>query len=89
MPEVTQLELDLQPYLKTAQAFPETAEMGQLLTLIDRCLVDKPMSEQLEIAGNTISTLADVFGSKAQTMLDRWEVKWNPREPILPGIELD
>jgi hypothetical protein len=86
MPEFTQLELDLQPYLKTARAFPEAAEMRELLALLDQCLVDQPLSKQLEIAGHAMTTLSEVFGAKAQKLLDRWETRWNPREPIVVDL---
>jgi hypothetical protein len=84
--ELAQFEINLAPYLETAQAFPEAAEMHELLDLLDRAIVDRPLSEQLESAGSTIALLADVFEQKFAITLDKWEAKYHPREPVVPDL---
>lgn len=81
--EITQLEIDLTPYLETAQAFPEAAEMSQLCDLIERAIADKPLSVQLEEAGNAIAVLSGVLADKFEQTIDHWQQKHCPTEPIV------
>ena len=86
MPEITQLELNLQPYLETAEAFPEAAEIKPLLDLLEQSIAQKAVQLQLREAGSAIEKLSAVLAAKCNLTLDRWDAKWNPREPIVADL---
>jgi hypothetical protein len=89
--EITQIEIDFAPYLEAAIEFPETAEIKPLLDLLDQSIAPKDLHIKLSEAGIAIEKLSAVLAAKCDRTLDKWDAKWNPREPVLdlnqfPGL---
>jgi hypothetical protein len=89
--EITQIEIDFAPHLEAAIEFPETAEIKPLLDLLDQSIASKDLHIKLSEAGIAIEKLSAVLAAKCDRTLDKWDAKWNPREPVLdlnqfPGL---
>lgn len=89
--EITQIEIDFAPYLEAAIELPEAAEIKPLLDLLDQSIASKDLHAKLSEAGIAIEKLSEVLAAKCDRTLDRWDAKWNPREPVLdlnkfPGL---
>lgn len=81
--EIEQLELDLWRSLETASQFPETADLRSLCAALDQMLTDKPVREQLQVAGEVLMQLSDVYAARAEWLIAGWEHRHQPTEPIV------
>lgn len=92
--EITQTEIDLSAYLETAIEFPKVAEIAPLLDLLDRSIASKDLHEQLREGGTTIEKLSQVLAAKCEILLDEFDAKLHPREPVFdienfPGLLIE
>jgi hypothetical protein len=78
---IVQLQLDWWRVLETAAQFPETADVVALCAALEQAIANQPLSEQLQVGGEAILQLADVFAARAELMIAGWEHRHNPREP--------
>jgi hypothetical protein len=81
--QIVQLELDLWQSLEVAAQFPETADVVALCVQLERAMTDYPLSEQLQVGGEAISQLAEVFVARADWMISGWQHRHSPIEPVI------
>jgi hypothetical protein len=81
--EIRQLEIDLWQSLATAAQFPETADMRSLCNALDQTLSNQSLAEQLTLAGNVLVQLSEVCAARADRLMDGWERRHHPSEPVI------
>jgi hypothetical protein len=81
--EVVQLQLDLWQSLETAAQFPETADVRSLCWMLELSIAEQPLNEQLQMGGNAIAQLADVFAARAELLITNWKQQYDPSEPVI------
>jgi hypothetical protein len=84
--EVVQLQLDLWQSLETAARFPETADLRSLCIVLEQAIAEHPLTEQLEMAGEAMLQISDVYAARSEWMIAGWEYEHNPQDPV---VELD
>jgi hypothetical protein len=81
--EMRQLELDLWQPLDAAVRYPETANVQRLCDALEGAIADHPLQEQLQIAGELLRQISEVYAARATWLMDGWEYRHNPQEPIV------
>jgi hypothetical protein len=81
--EMRQLELDLWQSLDVAVRYPETANVQRLCDALEGAIADHPLQEQLQIAGELLRQISEVYAARAAWLMDGWEYRHNPQEPIV------
>jgi hypothetical protein len=81
--EMWQLELDLWQSLDAAVRYPETANVQRLCDALEGAIADHPLQEQLQIAGELLRQISEVYAVRAAWLMDGWEYRHNPQEPIV------
>ncbi|MCY7335547.1 MAG: hypothetical protein LH613_04935 [Chamaesiphon sp.] len=83
MPAVVQLSL--WDYLDTASKTPVDADLFGLLDRVEQSIELLPISEKLEVAGEAILRLGEIYGSRcAVTLAEIGYLSHPEREPCLP-----
>ena len=78
-----QLELDLWGSLEAAAQVPQTANLRSLCQVLERTLEGQALTDQLAIAGNAIVQLSEVYADRAAGMIEAWERRYPPQEPVI------
>jgi hypothetical protein len=88
--EMRQLELDLWQLLDAAVRYPETANLQQLCDALEGAILsesfanaDRPLQAQLQVAGEMLQQISAVYAARATWLMDGWEYRHNPQEPIV------
>jgi hypothetical protein len=81
--EIRQLELDLWQSLEAATRYPETANLQRLCDAVEGAIAHHPLQEQLQVAGEMLRQISDVYAARAEWMMSGWEHQHNPQEPIV------
>ncbi|MBW4517991.1 MAG: hypothetical protein KME11_22550 [Timaviella obliquedivisa GSE-PSE-MK23-08B] len=81
--ETEQLELDLWNALEKARQFPETMNVLLLCDALEHAIVDQPLAEQLRVVAEGIEQLVGVYAERADYLIDGYERRHNPQEPIV------
>jgi hypothetical protein len=89
--EIEQLELDLWTALEKARQFPETMDVRPLAGIsksalcdaLEHAILDKPLAEQLRVVAEGIEQLVGVYAERADYLIDGYERRHNPQEPIV------
>jgi hypothetical protein len=81
--EMRQLELDLWQSLDVAVRYPETANVQRLCDALEGAIAAHPLQEQLQIAGELLRQISEVYAARAAWLMDGWEYRHNPQEPIV------
>jgi hypothetical protein len=81
--EIEQLELDLWNALEMARQFPETMDVRSLCDALEQVILDQPLSEQLRVVAEGIEQLIGVYAERATRLIDGYERRHNPQEPIV------
>jgi hypothetical protein len=89
--EIEQLELDLWNALEMARQFPETMDVRPLAGIsksalcdaLEKAIVDQPLAEQLRVVAEGIEQLVGVYAERADCLIDGYECRHNPQEPIV------
>ena len=71
--------------IEQAIANPATANLTALLAELECILPSVSEAEQLQVAGDVLAQLIDLYVCRAEQLLDAWEEQYNPNpcEPIL------
>lgn len=78
-----QLELDLFQSLEAAIQYPQTADMQHLCDALEGEIRDRSVQAQLEIAGESLRQISEVYAAKAELLMAGWEQQHNPQEPLV------
>lgn len=78
-----QLELDLWGDLQSARERPEVADFEQLWQELDSAIAPLEKNQKLQVAGEAIAQIAQVYLSRARSILDSLEVTDNSQGPVL------
>jgi hypothetical protein len=62
---------------------PLSADLDALYHAIDHYLADLPLAERLTEAGRWLARLADLYVARADLLLNTWQNKHHPTEPLL------
>jgi hypothetical protein len=81
--EIRQLELDLWQSLDAAVRYPETANVQRLCDALEGAIAHQPIQEQLQMAGELLRQISEVYAVRAAWLMDGWEYRHNPQEPIV------
>lgn len=81
--EMQQLELNLWSELDRAARFPELAVFDEIYAALDFEMAPMSTAEQLQTAGDVLSQIVDIYASKSDLLIERWEQRHNPTEPIV------
>jgi hypothetical protein len=81
--EIEQLELDLWNALEKARRFPETMDVRSLCDALEQAILDQPLAEQLRVVADGIEQLVGVYAERADYLIDGYERRHNPQEPIV------
>ena len=79
--EIEQLELDLWNALEMARQYPETLDVRLLCNALEQVILDQPISEQLRVV--SIEQLIGVYAERATRLIDSYERRHHPQEPIV------
>jgi hypothetical protein len=77
------LELDLWQSLQTATQFPETADLRSLCEALEHSLLEQPVTAQLQVAGEALVQLSQVYAARANQIFTHWEQQHSPTEPVV------
>ncbi|MBW4491445.1 MAG: hypothetical protein KME12_27175 [Trichocoleus desertorum ATA4-8-CV12] len=71
--------------IEQAIANPAAANLKALLEELERILPSLPEAEQLQVAGDVLAQLIDIYVCRAEQLLNAWEEQYNSSlcEPIL------
>ncbi|MGB7415507.1 MAG: hypothetical protein WA902_14970 [Thermosynechococcaceae cyanobacterium] len=86
---VLQLELDLWQQLAVAEEYPEQTNVEQLCLGLDLMLTQVSPKQQLEMAGKAFLQIAEVFGRRADLLLNGWKQAHSEEGPVLDFDELE
>ena len=78
-----QLELNLWGSLEAAAQVPETADLRSLCQVLEQTLEGQTLTDQLAIAGNAMVQLSEVYADRAAGMIEAWERRYQPQEPVI------
>jgi hypothetical protein len=81
--EIRQLELDLWQSLEAATQYPETANLRRLCDALEGAIAHHPLQEQLQVAGEMLRQITEVYAARAEWMMSGWEHQHNPQEPVV------
>jgi hypothetical protein len=89
--EIRQLELDLWQSLEAATRYPETANLQRLCDALEGATLavsakqraHHPLQEQLQVAGEMLRQITEVYAARAEWMMSGWEHQHNPQEPVV------
>jgi hypothetical protein len=81
--EIRQLELDLWQSLEAATRYPETANLQRLCDALEGAIADHPVQEQLQVAGEMLRQISEVYAARAEWLMSGWELHHNPQEPVV------
>jgi hypothetical protein len=89
--EIRQLELDLWQSLEAATRYPETANLQRLCDALEGATLavsakqraHHPLQEQLQVAGEMLRQITEVYAARAEWMMSGWELHHNPQEPVV------
>jgi hypothetical protein len=81
--EIRQLELDLWQFLEVATRYPETANLQRLCDALEGAIAHHPLQEQLQVAGEMLRQISEVYAARAEWMMSGWELQHNPQEPVV------
>jgi hypothetical protein len=81
--EIRQLELDLWQSLEAATRYPETANLRRLCDALEGAIRYQPLQEQLQVAGEMLRQISEVYAARAEWMMSGWEHRHNPQEPVV------
>jgi hypothetical protein len=81
--EIRQLELDLWQSLDAAVRYPETANVQRLCDALEGAIAHQPLQEQLQVAGEMLRQISEVYAARAEWMMSGWEHRHNPQEPVV------
>jgi hypothetical protein len=81
--EIRQLELDLWQSLEAATRYPETANLQRLCDALEGAIAHHPLQEQLQVAGEMLRQITEVYAARAEWMMSGWEHQHNPQEPVV------
>ena len=85
-----QLELDLWQQLEEAENFPEETDVVQLCLGLEALMTQVPIEQQLATAASALLQIVEIFGLRAEMMLNDWRDAHNDEGPVLdPDDELD
>jgi hypothetical protein len=73
-----QLELDLWEAIALANKSPESTDIFQVCGILDRALVGIDLRSQLQVAGEAIGQITDLFSSRARFLLDELQAHGEP-----------
>ncbi|NJL49372.1 MAG: hypothetical protein HC929_20410 [Leptolyngbyaceae cyanobacterium SM2_5_2] len=80
-----ELELELEELFEDAAESPEMADLQALWQKLEPVLTALSARERLRMGSQVIDQLAAIHQAKAHCLLDDWESKHNPQEPVLLG----
>jgi hypothetical protein len=81
--EIRQLELDLWQSLEAATRYPETANLQRLCDALEGAIAHQPLQEQLQVAGEMLRQISEVYAARAEWLMSRWELQHHPQEPVV------
>jgi hypothetical protein len=81
--EIRQLELDLWQSLEAATRYPETANLQRLCDALEGAIANHPLQEQLQVAGEMLRQISEVYAARAEWLMSGWELQHNPQEPVV------
>lgn len=84
-----QLELNLWQGLEIAKEEPAAADIKRLWQQVEVALALLPPEQQLQVAGEAIAQLAQVFALKAESLLTQLEARNSSAGPVLSENFLD
>jgi hypothetical protein len=81
--EMQQLELDLWQSLDAAVRYPETANVRRLCDAVEGAIAGHPLQEQLQMAGELLRQISEVYAARSEWLMMGWEHRHNPQEPVV------
>jgi hypothetical protein len=81
--EIRQLELDLWESLDAAVRYPETANVRRLCDAVEGAIASHPLQEQLQMAGELLRQISEVYAVRSEWLMTGWEHRHNPQEPVV------
>jgi hypothetical protein len=66
-----------------ARQFPETMNVRSLCDALEQVIIDQPLSEQLRVVAEGIEQLIGVYAERATRLIDGYERRHNPQEPVV------
>jgi hypothetical protein len=87
--KVKQLELDLWDVISTAKQTPEDANLPMVFQLLDLALVDLDTRSQLQVAGEAVCQIADLFCDRSNFLFEELHSRAANGEPIMADDAFD
>jgi hypothetical protein len=87
--KVKQLELDLWDVISTAKQTPEDANLPMVFQLLDLALVDLDTRSQLQVAGEAVCQIADLFCDRSSFLFEELHSRTANGEPIMADDTFD
>lgn len=84
-----QMTIDLWQELKHGLAAPQSANLKQLCELLDWVIAQLPENQQLEVAGQAIEQMAEIYALRFRLLIGIWEDAEPPVEEALPVLDLE
>jgi hypothetical protein len=66
-----------------ARQFSETMNVRSLCDALEQVIIDQPLSDQLRVVAEGIEQLIGVYAERATRLIDGYERRHNPQEPIV------
>lgn len=83
-----QLALPLWEALHSAQRLPEHVHLDELLGQMEQAIAELPTAEQLQVAGEALLRVTEVYATRAEVLMTAWEDAY--RDPVVaPGFFAD
>ena len=89
MQQVEWLELPLWDVLKEASIEPEAADMAKLWREVEAAIVDLDCPKQLQVAGEAIAQITEVFGARSQLAFEEIQATASSDGPTMPQDAFD
>ncbi len=89
MSAIEQLELPLWAVLKEAAIAPDAADVGQLLAVLDECLLSLETIGQLQVAAEAIAQITQVVCDRSTFMFEELEATASEDGPTMPVDAFD
>lgn len=89
MRAIEQLELPLWTVLKEAAIAPDTADVGQLLDVLDGSLTSLETRGQLQVAAEAIAQIVQVFQVRSTVAFEELEATASDEGPVMPADAFD
>ena len=84
-----QTEIDLWQELNDALAAPQLANLKRLCELLDWAIAQLPENQQLEVAGQAIEQMVEIYALRFKLLMGVWEEADSISEEVLPVIDLE